>query len=136
MQPRLVYGVSSAVEFTNRGQMCSALDQLNDAVQEIAEEHSDLSDLQKACLVKCITSNYLSYTTDFPEQMIGTACGAARSGRTNCKGFAALADYLLDQLDVRSNSIASVTHAFNRLRYNNRWYIFEPQANGCEFFVD
>ena len=95
-----------------------------------------LSACQKACVVKCITSNYIVYQHS-NEGGINqdSACQAANSGRGICRAFANLADYLMDDLGLQSQSRAMPGHAYNKIRLNNRWYYGEPQDSECRFFL-
>jgi hypothetical protein len=94
-----------------------------------------LSPCQKACVVKCITSNYITYG-DSPGNGIkkDSACQAANSGKGVCRSFANLADHLMDEIGLQSQSRSSDSHAFNKIFLNGRWYYGEPQDSECRFF--
>ncbi len=98
-----------------------------------------LSNCQKACVVKCITANYLTYTLPEITGPINglvreSACAAANSGQGFCRGFANLADHLMDEVGLRSQSRASGPHAYNKIWLNNEWFYGEPQDSKCRFF--
>lgn len=92
-----------------------------------------LSNCQKACVVKCVTSNYLKYDSQEHGATKMSACQAANKGKGDCKAFSNLADHLLDSLGVPSRSVASATHAFNKVKLNGKWFIMEPQQSDCRF---
>ncbi len=94
-----------------------------------------LSNCQKACVVKCITANYITYARSNQTGINqDSACQAANSGRGVCRAFSNLADHLMDEIGLRSQSRSSPTHAYNKIWLNNRWYYGEPQDAECRFF--
>lgn len=93
-----------------------------------------LSSCQKACVVKCITANYLTWTeTKNPGPATGSPCQVANSGKGECWAFASLADDLNDHLGLKSQSVANVGHAYNKIKFGNKWYYSEPQDSSCRF---
>lgn len=98
-------------------------------------ERRKLTDCQKACVVKCITANYITYAHSNRGGINqDSACQAANSGRGVCRAFSNLADHLMDDLGLYSQSRSSPGHAFNKIYLNNRWYYGEPQDSECRFF--
>jgi hypothetical protein len=94
-----------------------------------------LSPCQKACVVKCITANYITYAHSNRGGINqDSACQAANSGKGVCRAFSNLADHLMDDLGLQSQSRSSEGHAFNKIYLNNRWYYGEPQDSECRFF--
>lgn len=95
-----------------------------------------LSNCQKACVVKCITANYITYAHSGSDSMAqDSACQAANSARGVCRAFSNLADHLMDETGLRSQSRASENHAYNKVWLNGRWYYGEPQDSQCRFFL-
>ncbi len=93
-----------------------------------------LSSCQKACVVKCVTANYITYEKSNKGGINqDSACQAANSGKGVCRAFSNLADHLLDGLGLKSNSIASQGHAYNKVQFNNKWFYLEPQDPECRF---
>ena len=95
-----------------------------------------LSNCQKACVVKCVTANFITYSRpDKAKVVMDSACAAANSGTGTCRAYSNLADHLMDEVGLRSHSRASAPHAYNRIWLNNRWYYGEPQDSECRFFM-
>lgn len=94
-----------------------------------------LSACQKACVVKCVTANYITYDANYGEDGINrdSPCQTANSGKGVCRAFSNMADHLLDSLGFESRSVASNSHAYNRVKLNNKWYYIEPQDAECRF---
>ncbi len=93
-----------------------------------------LSSCQKACVVKCVTANYITYEHSNKTGINqDSACQAANSGKGVCRAFSNLADNLMDGLGLKSNSISSNGHAYNKVQFNNKWYYSEPQDPECRF---
>jgi hypothetical protein len=93
-----------------------------------------LSDCQKACVVKCITANYLTYEHSKKTGINqDSACQAANTGKGVCRSFSNLADHLMDSVGLKSQSRASDGHAFNKVFINNKWVYLEPQDAQCRF---
>lgn len=95
----------------------------------------NLSNCQKACVVKCITSNYITYEPRPEGQNQDSACQAANSGKGVCRAYSNLADHLMDEIGLRSQSRSSEHHAYNKIWLNGRWYYGEPQDSQCRFFL-
>lgn len=95
-----------------------------------------LSNCQKACVVKCVTANFITYSRpDKARIVMDSACAAANSGTGTCRAYSNLADHLMDEIGLRSHSRASAPHAYNRIWLNQRWYYGEPQDSECRFFL-
>lgn len=94
-----------------------------------------LSSCQKACVVKCVTANYITYDSNYGDSGINrdSPCQIANSGKGVCRAFSNMADHLLDSIGIESRSIASKGHAYNRVKLNNKWYYLEPQLSDCQF---
>lgn len=95
----------------------------------------NLTNCQKACVVKCITSNYITYGPQPEGKNHDSPCQAANSGKGVCRAYSNLADHLMDEIGLRSQSRSSVTHAYNKIWLNGRWYYGEPQDSRCQFFL-
>lgn len=95
-----------------------------------------LSDCQKACVVKCITANYLTYEHSNKTGINqDSACQAANTGKGVCRSFSNLADHLMDSIGLKSQSRSSEGHAYNKVFLNGRWFYAEPQDAVCRFHV-
>lgn len=93
-----------------------------------------LSDCQKACVVKCITANYITYQHSGKTGINqDSACQAANTGKGVCRSFSNLADHLMDSVGLKSQSRASDGHAYNKVLLNGRWVYAEPQDAVCRF---
>lgn len=95
-----------------------------------------LSACQKACVVKCVTANYIKYDRSvYSEGGISydSPCQVANTGKGICRAFASMADHLMDSLGLKSRSVAKPNHAYNRVKLNNTWYYLEPQDPECRF---
>lgn len=93
-----------------------------------------LTPCQKACAVKCITANYITYQRSNQTGINqDSACQAANSGRGVCRAFANLADHLLGQVGVPSRTASNDHHSYNRVRLNGSWLYLEPQDPECRF---
>lgn len=94
----------------------------------------NLSPCQKACVVKCVTSHYLTYKSEWNT----TPCSAADKRVGDCKSFSVLADSLLDSLGLISETAESTeaAHAFDRIKIGNEWLYFEPQDDDCIFYAN
>ena len=115
--------------FNNNGR----LGRLTQYTQRIVNRKK-LSECQKACVVKCITANYLKYEKSNKTGINqDSACQAANSGKGVCRAFSNLADHLLDSIGLNARSRASDGHAFNRVLFNKKWYYLEPQDPVCRF---
>ncbi len=121
-----VSAVNSGIDATISG--CKNLAEIRKLTMEL--KSPGMSSAQKACLVKCVTSMYLTYKTP---NYTTTACAAASNGIADCKGYSALADYLLDQMGVPSQSVSSVPHAFIHFQDEyKRSFVMEPMQAHCE----
>lgn len=121
----------------NPAQYCfgnqSNLSRLSRYTKQIVDR-KPLSACQKACVVKCVTANYITYEHSNKTGINqDSACQAANSGKGVCRAFSNLADHLNDGLGLKSNSVSSNGHAYNRVQLNNRWYVSEPQDPECRF---
>lgn len=94
-----------------------------------------LTACQKACVVKCVTANYITYDKNYENPGISndSPCQTANSGKGVCRAFSNMADHLLDSLGFQSRSVASTGHAYNRIKLNNKWVYLEPQDPECRF---
>lgn len=95
-----------------------------------------LTACQKACVVKCVTSSYVKYDSSvYTEEGIkkDSACQVANTGKGICRAFASLADHLMDSLGLKSRSVAKPNHAYNRVKFDKKWYYLEPQDPECRF---
>ena len=112
----------------------SNLSRLTNYTQRIINKRK-LSSCQKACVVKCVTANYITYDKNYKESGINkdSPCQAANSGRGVCRAFSNLADHLMDSVGLVSRSVASKGHAYNRIKVNKKWYYMEPQDPECRF---
>lgn len=121
----------------NPSQYCfgnqSNLSRLSRYTQKIVNR-KPLSSCQKACVVKCVTANYITYEHSNKTGINqDSACQAANSGKGVCRAFSNLADNLMDGLGLKSNSVSSNGHAYNKVQFNNKWYYSEPQDSECRF---
>lgn len=92
----------------------------------------NLSACQKACVTKCVTANYITYQLGLDSWE--SPCEVANSGKGKCVGFANMGDHLMDNIGLRSKSVANQGHAYNKVWLNGHWYYSEPQDGNCRFF--
>ncbi|EPZ51127.1 transglutaminase-like protein [Bacteriovorax sp. BAL6_X] len=105
-------------------------------LKSIKSADKGLSSCQKACLVKCVTSNYLEYSANF-SKFINTD-DIFNNAKGVCTEFSDLAEYLGDELGIEVRVATAITkkHAYNQIKIDDRWFSFEPQSERCEFYIE
>ena len=93
-----------------------------------------LNDCQKACIVKCASSNILTYQYNFMTRF-GPIDRAYEQGTGICTEFQQVADDLGAELGVNMQYASGFNHHFNWFYINGQWVLGEPQNNDCKFFL-
>lgn len=98
---------------------------------------SQMNSCQKACLIKCVTSNYIEY--EIPQMSLKNIHieEVYTSGKGKCTEFAMMANDLSDNLGLQTRVVSNFRerHAYNQILIDNQWFQFEPQSDSCEFFI-
>lgn len=107
-------------------------------------EKKELKACQTACLVRCITSNYITYDSKSKSATIQTPYQTARHGRGICGDFSNFSRHLLEFLGYDSQTEYGVftssgkiePHNWTSLTIDGEKYWFEPQQSACIFYKD
>ncbi len=138
----------------------SILNEISDDISDFTN-NKNLNDCQKACLLKCTTSEYLTHEYYAGDDMVafsyggddGVSTGIQEHGSFGlmlkervgvCFDFSVLYQKLADKNGVNSKSIDSIRfkgkdgletgHAFNTVEIDGKLYKSEPQSSRCEFY--
>lgn len=103
-------------------------------VSELKDYMKDgLSSCQKACVVKCATSQVLNYSSSNKTKLKGVAdLYDERIGE--CTEFQSVANDLGRKLGVDVRSMSGPGHAYNAFKIDGLWYYGEPQSKDCSFY--
>jgi hypothetical protein len=96
-----------------------------------------LSLCQKACVIKCVTANLITYQSDLYSKMAPVkAIYATQIGE--CTEFARVYEDLSNNFNLPSSQNFSyeMYHAYNKVKLDGDWYYIEPQNDRCEFIAD
>lgn len=103
------------------------------AILDFRKRNQNLNGCQRACVVKCVTSNLLDFdeiaSTKFGrvEDMIDKELG-------ECTEYARVAQFVGRHMGVHTELVGSSVHAFVGFRINGERYFSEPQEPECNFF--
>ena len=107
-------------------------------------EVKELKACQAACLVKCVTSKYITYDPNSRAASIQTPNQIAKHAKGICGDFANFSNYLLETIGHESEiEYGAYTtkgenspHNWTSITINNEKYWFEPQRAMCTFYKD
>ena len=95
----------------------------------------NLNSCQKACLVKCATSNYIEYksTSGMKSNHIEDIYSSQKGV---CTEFSSMANDLGSEIGIEVRNVSSIKqrHSYNEVKIDGEWYRFEPQSQKCEFY--
>ena len=102
--------------------------------EKIAQK--SLKTCQKACLLKCASSNILKYESSISKY--GSTKYAYSCEKGVCTEFSDVFDDLASMFNIPSRSSGSIKegHAFNKIKIQGKWVYLEPQSNQCRFYTN
>ena len=112
---------------------------------EVEAAAKKYSECQQVCYSGCLTAELIKYDDTLFEKMkkgqrsnpiFDSVEGKLRAGKGVCTDFSRAANSLLGQIEAAHKVLIvnSGTHAVVQVDFNNRSYIYEPQASVCKFF--
>lgn len=101
---------------------------------------NDLTSCQAACVVKCVSKEYIDYDKSKFLRSIRTPKQIAITEKGACGDFANFSVHLLTLLGLDANieyglsKKSSSSHSWTSVMIDDREYWFEPQHSTCTFF--
>ncbi len=99
------------------------------------KENQELNGCQRACVVKCVTSNILDFSMGVSETKLGAVEDSLELELGQCTEFSRVANFVGRHIGVQTELVGSPTHAFVGFKINGERYFTEPQEVGCNFFT-
>lgn len=93
----------------------------------------NLSSCQKACFIKCASSQVLEY--GHSSAKFGSVASIYEKERGVCTEYARVYDDLANEFGVESSLIASQDHAFNKVHLNGIPVYLDPEKSDCQFYT-
>ncbi len=118
---------------------------LNERARELESEVPEAArPCFKACLVKCVVSELISYNereNQEGSQFVGTRFFAGpeqiwSDGTGECSEIATLATSLGQGLGIPMKNVSTMVHEFNQTQIDGRAYSMDASSPGCIFFED